>query len=211
MNSLNTASAASSSKAIKLPAKIWHGKTLSDLAAMGVQIVGEVDGYMVPCILPPGWSFVPSGVSPYQYRLVDGTGTVRAKIFYKSAGSICPAEMELDPVVDPNEKTEAVVASDGLIGSPRGTVIGQGHYWLSSRIWHGGTVADLEAMGIQPTSEKSGQHFKARLPEGWKVVASGVSYFQTLLVDACGAVRARLFSKPGSQGGGVEMELVATA
>jgi hypothetical protein len=210
MNSLNTTGA--SSKTIKLPATIWHGKTLSDLAAMGVQIVGEVDGYMVPCILPSGWSFVQSGVSPYQYRLVDDAGCVRAKIYYKSAGSICPAVMELDPVIDPNEKTELVAAaSDGLIGSPRGTVLGQGHYWLTSRIWHGGTVADLEAMGIQPTGEKSGQHFKARLPEGWKVVASGVSYFQTLLVDACGAVRARLFSKPGSQGGGVEMELVATA
>lgn len=197
-------------KQVSLPTGIWHGKTLADLTAMGVEIVGTENRYMVPCLLPEGWNFVASAVSPYQYRLVDGEGNVRAKIYYKSAGSIRPAVMELDPVIDANEPKVPVTVSYGLEGAPEGTVIGHGLYWLSRKIWNG-SVADLEAMGIEPTGESDGQHFKARLPEGWKVVASGVSYFQTRLVDACGTVRARLFSKPGSQGGGVEMELVALA
>ncbi|MBS2005927.1 MAG: hypothetical protein JST01_02725 [Cyanobacteria bacterium SZAS TMP-1] len=78
-------------------------------------------------------------------------------------------------------------------------------YWLSNRIWHGRTVANLQAMGIQLTGNRQDNYIEAILPSGWYVRDSAESPFQKHLVDQDGAIRARLYYQPGSAGGGMEM------
>ncbi|MBS1999755.1 MAG: hypothetical protein JSS86_25720 [Cyanobacteria bacterium SZAS LIN-2] len=78
-------------------------------------------------------------------------------------------------------------------------------HWLSSRIWHGRTVDDLQAMGIQLTGNHQDNYIESILPSGWHVRDSAESPFQKHLVDQDGAIRARLYYQPGSAGGGMEM------
>ena len=171
----------------KFPTRIWHGASLRDLMAMGLTSVGgERDG-LVECTMPEGWAIVESGVSPYQRRLVDAQGNVRAKLYYQSGSSGGAPEMELSPG-------------------------GEVKAYLPAKVWHGASLQDLRAFGVVPTGKtaKAGLNdiVECELPLGWRIVESGVSPFQTRLVDALGRVRARIFSQPGSAGGGMEMEIV---
>jgi hypothetical protein len=85
-------------------------------------------------------------------------------------------------------------------------VIATGLYMMPDHIWHNGSVNDLLAMGLKPTGKVGDyQVSEYELPEGWCIAESGLSYFQRILVDNVGRVRARLFYKPGSQAGRPEM------
>ena len=77
--------------------------------------------------------------------------------------------------------------------------------WLSVRIWHGRTTADLKAMGIQLTGELKGNFIEAILPAGWQVIHSEVSPYQRRVIDEQCNIRIRLYDQPGSAGGGTEM------
>jgi hypothetical protein len=71
-----------------LSSRIWHGRTVEDLRAMGIILTGKSQGNYIQTILPMGWSVVQSGVSMYQKLLLDQDGQVRGRLFYQpgSAG-----------------------------------------------------------------------------------------------------------------------------
>lgn len=195
--SLATASASAAAAALSdgassvalqyaMPTRVWYGRSHADLIDMGLVRSDEPEkNGTVVYTLPLGWKVVDSGISMFQRRLLDDAGNVRARIFYQPASGSGP-EMEIAPS-------------------------GEDKAYLPSKIWHGASVDDLVAMGLVPTGEVAAAGLNEIrqyvLPLGWKVVESGVSPFQTRLVDALGRVRGKIYSQPGSAGGGMEMEL----
>lgn len=168
------------------PAKVWGGKSLADLEALGFVRGNEPEKHgTIVYTMPAGWQVVDSGISMFQRRLLDEAGNVRARLFYQPASGSYP-EMEL---------------------APRG----EDKAWLPAKIWHGASSDDLVAMGLVPTGETApcglNEIRQYVLPLGWRVVQSEESHFQTRLVDALGRVRGKIYSQPGSAGGGMEMEL----
>ncbi len=178
-----------------MPDTIWHGGSKSDMEAMGLVPTGVVGSYQTSeYSLPAGWAVVESGVSYFQRRLVDDRGNVRAKLFYKPGSQAGRPEMELTEVGDGAASAGDVTA------------------YLPAKVWYGSSLADLYAFGVKPTGKTAmaglNQIVECALPLGWRVVPSDESIFQTRLVDALGRVRAKIFSQPGSAGGGMEMEIV---
>lgn len=132
---------------------------------------------------------------------------VRAKLFYKpgSAGGggkieILPrdndeAMLDLDAVYAPVKHLSVyLAASDKAV-----------EYSLPTKIWHGKTVADLEAMGVKLVAPRGLGYALFSIPAGWSIVESPVSMYQLRLIDDAGNCRAKIFTQPAS-GSGAEME-----
>ncbi len=84
----------------------------------------------------------------------------------------------------------------------------KGFFLPATRISGGFTLEALSAIGIIVDGEKTETGFRhCMLPTGWKPVATDESNMQVRLVDGLGRLRAKIFYKPGSQGGTASMEL----
>lgn len=79
--------------------------------------------------------------------------------------------------------------------------------WLPKRVNHA-TWADVEALGVVRTGNENFSYFETRVPADWQIVDTDISIYQKRLVDGSGKHLAKLFYKPGSQGGGGSMELI---
>lgn len=192
-----------------LPTHVMYKGSLADLAADGVKFVEHRDNGFALFDIPAGWSIHGTELSVMQHRLYDDAGRCRAKLFYQpgsagAGGEIMVLERDNDePMLD----MDAVYApvqqlSVYLAKSDKPT-----EYCLPTKIWHGKTVADVEAMGIKLVAQRGHNYALFSIPAGWSIVESPVSMFQLRLYDDAGLCRAKIFTKPGSQGGGAEMEL----
>jgi len=86
----------------------------------------------------------------------------------------------------------------------------KGFFLPASRIYgaDGLTLEALSAIGIIVVGDKTAAGFRrCMLPEGWTPVAASESTMQVRLQDGQGRLRAKIFYKPGSQGGGASMQL----
>jgi hypothetical protein len=84
----------------------------------------------------------------------------------------------------------------------------KGFFLPATRITNGLTLEALSAIGITvdgDTNETGYRH--CMLPEGWTPVPAQESNMQVRLQDGLGRLRAKIFYKPGSQGGGASMEV----
>lgn len=191
-----------------LPMRVMYQGDMSSLAAEGVTFVEPSDNGFGLFNIPAGWSVHGTTLSPWQHRLYDDAGRVRAKLFYKpgSAGGggkieILPrdndeAMLDLDAVYAPVKHLSVyLAASDKAV-----------EYSLPTKIWHGKTVADLEAMGVKLVAPRGLGYALFSIPAGWSIVESPVSMYQLRLIDDAGNCRAKIFTQPAS-GSGAEMEL----
>jgi len=98
MNTL-IASAYDASKGFSLPAGRLNGDlTLEALSAIGITVDGDrtPEGFR-HCMMPAGWTPVPSDESPMQLRWQDAQGRLRIKIYYKPGSQGGGADMEIMP------------------------------------------------------------------------------------------------------------------
>jgi hypothetical protein len=80
---------------------------------------------------------------------------------------------------------------------------------LPTRVYSGLTLEALSVIGITVDGEKTAAGFRhCMMPAGWTPVASDESPMQLRWQDAQGRLRAKIYYKPGSQGGGATMELI---
>ncbi len=82
--------------------------------------------------------------------------------------------------------------------------------WLPTKVFHNTFDAIAAQFGLTPTGTPDNNGFREmNVPDGWHIEDSTESVFQKRLVDASGTHIAKLFYKPGSQGGGGAMQLLA--
>jgi hypothetical protein len=85
----------------------------------------------------------------------------------------------------------------------------KGFYLPATRVGNGLKLEDLSAIGIIVDGEKTAYGFRhCMLPADWSPVPAAESEYQLRFVDGQGRLRAKIFYKPGSQGGGGSMELI---
>jgi hypothetical protein len=83
-----------------------------------------------------------------------------------------------------------------------------GFFLPAGRINNGLTLEALSAIGIIAAGEQTELGYRrCMLPEGWTPVPAAESIFQVRLQDGLGRLRAKIFYKPGSQGGRASMEV----
>ena len=82
---------------------------------------------------------------------------------------------------------------------------GEVKHCLPSRPRPGTTLAMLEAMGVYMVDIRSEDHAIFVIPPGWSIYRSGLNIHQQRLYDQDGRPRARLFYRPGSPGGEIEV------
>lgn len=81
--------------------------------------------------------------------------------------------------------------------------------WLPTKVFHNTFDAIAQRFGLTPTGTPDNNGFREmNVPEGWHIEDSTESMFQKRLVDASGTHIAKLFYKPGSQGGRGSMQLL---
>lgn len=82
---------------------------------------------------------------------------------------------------------------------------GEVKHCLPSRPRPGTTLAMLEAMGVYMVDMRSEDHAIFVIPPGWSIYRSGLNIYQQVLYDKDGRPRAKLFYRPGSTGGEIEV------
>jgi hypothetical protein len=84
-----------------------------------------------------------------------------------------------------------------------------GFIFLPSEISDGLTLQKLAKIGIKVLEEKNVNGMcKCQLPEGWSSIESPDSPMQLRLLDDQCRLRAKIYYKVGSQGGGASMEMM---
>jgi hypothetical protein len=84
----------------------------------------------------------------------------------------------------------------------------KGFYLPASRITNDLSLEALSAIGITVDGELTAEGFRhCTMPAGWTPVPTDVSPMQLRWQDAQGRLRAKVFYKPGSQGGRGSMEI----
>ena len=79
----------------------------------------------------------------------------------------------------------------------------------SRRVDGGRKLQELTSYGVQIIGEVDQQGFQhCKLPAGWRPTATDVSPMQLHILDQNDTLRARIYYKPASQGGGASMEIV---
>jgi hypothetical protein len=84
-----------------------------------------------------------------------------------------------------------------------------GFIFLPTEITNGFTLKNLAAVGINELEKKNDNGMcKCQLPEGWSSIESPDSPMQLRLLDDQCRLRAKIYYKVGSQGGGASMEMM---
>jgi hypothetical protein len=84
-----------------------------------------------------------------------------------------------------------------------------GFIFLPREINNGLTLRNLAAVGIKVTGEENDNGMcKCELPEDWSSIESFESPMQLRLIDDQCRLRAKIYYKVGSQGGGASMEMM---
>lgn len=161
---------------------------------------GKVDVHRSPfrfarCEVPAGWEIRDSGASPWAKYLVNGDGTMIARLFYKPTGGGGSIHVFLtadDPMAAPG----VIPAFTAEPVKPTIAAVSDGKhiYGLAKRINRGGREL-LEARGVKFVEGGDYQYHDVVLPTGWEIRCTDNVWVRQLF-DADGKHVAQMFYKP---------------
>lgn len=161
---------------------------------------GKVDVHRSPfrfarCEVPAGWEIRDSGASPWAKYLVNGDGTMIARLFYKPTGGGGSIHVFLT-ADDPMAAPDVIPAFTAEPVKPTIAAVSDGKhiYGLAKRINRGGREL-LEARGVKFVEGGDYQYHDVVLPTGWEIRCTDNVWVRQLF-DADGNHVAQMFYKP---------------
>lgn len=209
-SALNTHAAAT--RNIFLPVSVLFGDMSFDeiVAAVGGHRTGvesDQTNY-VEVALPAGYNVVPSGISPFQRRLVNEDGLHVAKIFDTPASEGCRGSILFIPESDRAAESVPVEPAPAEHSNAAPKLVST--FYLPTSVFNG-TFADVEAaLGVRRTgkTQEFSNYVEVTGETQYQFVASDVSPYQLRLATADGVHVAKIFIKPASASSNGDMELI---